>query len=343
MIYNDDCFNIFKLIVSKSVDLVVVDLPYGQTACAWDNKIDLKEMWKELKRIGKVNCIYVFFTTTKYGIELINSNINGFRYDLVWEKANSVGFLNANNQPLRQHEMIYVFNSGIPISDVDIKYNKELREYAEKLNKYINKSRKQLKEELGNGCTEHFLGSYNSTQFYLPSLITYNKLIKLYEIEKMDGFMTYEDMKKKQETVKTTEMTYNPQKTIGKPYKTQGQGDSKGAELYGTVKRIPIDNKGDRYPTSIIKGHNTDEKVHPTQKPVSICEWLIKTYSNEGDLVLDFTMGSGTTIISCINTNRKYIGIEKDKEIFKIAENRINEHLKMFKPKKKVVITKKTV
>lgn len=341
MIYNDDCFNIFKLMVSKSVDLVVVDLPYGQTQCAWDIKIDLKEMWKELKRIGKVNCIYVFFTTTKYGNELINSNINGFQYDLVWEKANSVGFLRANDQPLRQHEMIYVFKSGIPISDVNIEYNKELREYAEKLNKYINKSRKQLKEELGNGCTEHFLGSYNSTQFSLPSLITYNKLIKLYEIEKMDGFMTYEDMRKKRETVKTIKQTYNPQKTIGKPYKAPG---GRYVQLYDKIN-TGVDNKGDRHPTSIIKGHNTDEKLHPTQKPVSICEWLIKTYSNEGDMVLDFTIGSGSTIIACINTNRKYIGIEKDKEIFKIANDRINEHLhlNMFKPKKKVVITKKTV
>ena len=203
MIYNDDCFNIFKLIVSKSVDLVVVDLPYGQTDCAWDIKIDLKEMWKELKRIGKVNCIYVFFTTTKYGIELINSNENWFRYDLVWEKAKSVGFLHANDQPLRQHEMMYIFNNGTNGDDVNIEYNKELREYAEKLNKYINKSRKQLKEELGNGCTQHFLGCYKNTQFSLPTIITYNKLIKFYKIDKMDGFMTYEDMRKKRETVKT--------------------------------------------------------------------------------------------------------------------------------------------
>ena len=67
--------------------------------------------------------------------------------------------------------------------------------------------------------------------------------------------------------------------------------------------------------------------MHATQKPVELCEWLIKTYSNEGDTVLDFCMGSGSTIVSCINTNREYIGIEKDPDIFRIAETRINEVL----------------
>mgnify|MGYP003903534661 CR=1 FL=1 len=74
---------------------------------------------------------------------------------------------------------------------------------------------------------------------------------------------------------------------------------------------------GDRHPQSIINFHQSDEKLHPTQKPSELCEWLIKTYSNENDVVLDFTMGSGSTIIAAINCHRKYIGIEKDIEIFK--------------------------
>ena len=66
------------------------------------------------------------------------------------------------------------------------------------------------------------------------------------------------------------------------------------------------------------------EKLHPTQKPLELCEWLIKTYSNEGDLLMDFCMGSGTTIQAAINTNRKYIGIEKDKDIYETAKTRLN-------------------
>ena len=82
-IFNDDCFNIFREIEQNSINMVLVDLPYGQTDCEWDIKIDLSEMWKQLKIICKDNCQYVFFTTTKFGIELINSNPKWFRYDLV--------------------------------------------------------------------------------------------------------------------------------------------------------------------------------------------------------------------------------------------------------------------
>tara|TARA_R110000765_G_scaffold324114_1_gene415760 strand:- start:7 stop:744 length:738 start_codon:yes stop_codon:yes gene_type:complete len=123
--------------------------------------------------------------------------------------------------------------------------------------------------------------------------------------------------------------TYNPQKTEGIPYKTTRKGK---VGVYNT-KRTDTENKGDRHPTSIypdtiettILEHNNPHKtLHRTQKPLSLCEWLIKTYSNEGDVVMDFTMGSGTTGEACINTKRKFIGVEMDKEIFEIAENRLN-------------------
>ena len=81
----------------------------------------------------------------------------------------------------------------------------------------------------------------------------------------------------------------------------------------------------ERFPRSVLKYHKNGEKLHPTQKPLELCEWLIKTYSNEGDLVLDYCMGSGTTPLACKKTNRRYIGVEKDKDIFKTAEARLNE------------------
>jgi DNA modification methylase len=91
-LYNDCCFNVFDKIDNKSVNLVLVDLPYGQTACSWDHWLDLDKIWKSLKRIGKDNCQYIFFTTTKYGNKIIESNPNWFRYDIVWEKYSAVGF-----------------------------------------------------------------------------------------------------------------------------------------------------------------------------------------------------------------------------------------------------------
>lgn len=316
-IYNDDCFNVFDKIENKKVDLVLVDLPYGQTACDWDVCIDLKAMWDNLKRLCKDNCMYVFFTTTKFGNQLINSNPKWFRYDLVWEKHIAVGYLNANRQPLRAHEMIYIFSS-MGTDDLELTRNLEMREYAKKVLKFIGKKYSEIQKELGHMKACHFLSCATSTQFSLPTEKTYNELIERYKIDMMEGFIKYEDFK-----YESLKHTYNPQKIPGKPYKATDVKKKK-SNVYGKEYIHTRENKGDRHPKSIIKFHQSDDKLHPTQKPVDQCEWLIKTYSNEGDLVLDFCMGSGSTIVACMNTNRNYIGIEKDKDIFKVAKNRID-------------------
>ena len=229
-IYNEDCFNVLPTLDDNSIDLVLVDLPYGQTDCKWDVCIDLEKMWEQLKRVGKENTAFVFFTTTKFGYKLIQSNEKWFRYDLVWEKCNPVGFLNSNKMPLRNHEMIYVFYQKLP--------------------------------------------------------------------------------------------TYNPQKTPGKPYIANRK---KGTNLYGITNTGENEtiNNGDRYPLSVQKFNKPSKSKHTTQKPNDLCEWLIKTYSNDNDVVLDFTMGSGSTGVACKNTGRRFIGIEKNLEIFKVAEERI--------------------
>lgn len=126
-------------------------------------------------------------------------------------------------------------------------------------------------------------------------------------------------------------MVYVPQMEAGKPYE-QKSGKQKQATGNSTVRseivQVVTVNEGTRYPRSIQKFTQDKEKLHPTQKPVALMEYLIKTYSSVGDTILDFTMGSGTTGIACVNTNRKFIGIEKDEGYFKIAEDRINEALK---------------
>ena len=234
-IYNDDCFNIFPKLEKQSIDMIIVDLPYGQTICGWDVKIDLDKMWESLKRVCKKKCNLVFFCNTRFGNELINSNPKGFRYDLVWEKANAVGFLSCKYLPLKRHEMIYIFKIG------------------------------------------------------------------------------------------NDKKTYNPQKTKGIPYKKPSNTPNHNC-IYGNVKDEYRENKtGDRYPTSIIKFKREQHTVHKTQKPLGLYEWLIKTYSNEKELVMDFCMGSGTGYIACKNTNRQFIGIEKNKSIFDIAQKRIND------------------
>tara|TARA_Y100000004_G_C8859560_1_gene388402 strand:+ start:168 stop:896 length:729 start_codon:yes stop_codon:yes gene_type:complete len=122
---------------------------------------------------------------------------------------------------------------------------------------------------------------------------------------------------------------YNPIMEKGKPYKDNRNSNKRTHQndhQYGYKKRIPIDNKGTRYPKSIINITKYNKKgQHPTQKPTELLEYLIKTYTKENEVVLDFTMGSGSTGVAAINTNRHFIGIELDKEYFKIAEKRINE------------------
>ena len=118
--------------------------------------------------------------------------------------------------------------------------------------------------------------------------------------------------------------TYNPQMEIGTPY-TQKQGYVGDAKQTGLHKKDVITvNKGERYPLSILR-FSKETGLHPTQKPVPLLEYLIKTYTNEGDVVLDNTMGSGTTGVACINTNRSFIGMELDDKYFEIAKERINE------------------
>lgn len=119
--------------------------------------------------------------------------------------------------------------------------------------------------------------------------------------------------------------TYNPQMSLGKPYCCKKGSLSKN--YCSTDKIVITDNVGERYPLSILNFKREKEKLHPTQKPVALCEYLIKTYTNEGDTVLDNCMGSGTTGVACKRLNRNFIGIELDEKYFKIAKNRIEGEL----------------
>ena len=125
---------------------------------------------------------------------------------------------------------------------------------------------------------------------------------------------------------------YNPQMTEGTPYKDKaGKDHSKNTSMtdsYGAYTNYREENTGFRYPKQVIEfGVVERGTLHPTQKPVALFEYLIKTYTNEGDSVLDNCMGSGTTGVACVNLNRNFIGIEKDDKYFEIAEKRINENL----------------
>lgn len=123
-------------------------------------------------------------------------------------------------------------------------------------------------------------------------------------------------------------MKYNPQMAKGEPYKSKGKGNrGASSSVRGDLKQIPIDNKGERYPTNILEFSLDSEKLHPTQKPVELLRYLIRTYTDEGDTVLDATMGSGSTGVAAALENRDFYGIEKDENYFNIAKERIDKEL----------------
>ena len=125
--------------------------------------------------------------------------------------------------------------------------------------------------------------------------------------------------------------TYNPQMTHGhKPTNSFTKRDDADGDCYGKTVSVSGGGSTSRYPRSvqIFKSDKQKSSLHPTQKPVALMEYLIKTYTNEGETVLDFTCGSGTTGVAALNLGRKFIGIELDDNYFDIAKNRVLEALK---------------
>jgi site-specific DNA-methyltransferase (adenine-specific) len=130
---------------------------------------------------------------------------------------------------------------------------------------------------------------------------------------------------------------YNPQKTTGHTPTNSAKGATQGQIYNGNTVRNYEGGDTTRYPRTVIR-FDCERGFHPTQKPVTLMEYLIKTYSNEGDVVLDFTMGSSTTAIAALNTNRSFIGIEKDENYFNIGVNRVKEHIECRDLKTELVI-----
>ena len=128
----------------------------------------------------------------------------------------------------------------------------------------------------------------------------------------------------------TEQPTYNPQLTEGKPFdKTKYNGQLELPNVTGGGVKISRKNDGTRFPISIHRysqNWRRQEQIHPTQKPVELMEYLIKTYTNENEIVLDNTMGSGTTGLACLKTNRQFIGIEKEKQYYDVAVRRLSEY-----------------
>ena len=341
-IYQGDCLELMKQIEDKSIDLILCDLPYGTTACSWDIIIPFDKLWKEYYKILRPLGFIVLTASQPFTTKMINSNIDNFSHQWIWEKEQGANPLLANVMPMKNFEDIIVFSNEY--KNYDYEGNNPLRIYFKRILDYIGLNLKKINEKLGDRKVEHTfyvtpkkaimeeIGQRadhtfrnGSTQFGLCTKETYEELIKVFEIGKMEEFEDYESLLQIDINFKKTlpqyPRVYNPQKINGKEYTSGG----------GFIKHLGNNVLGgkvscERYPTSILR-FNTDKSKsqHPTQKPVALFEYLIKTYTNEGDLVLDNCIGSGTTAIACINTKRNFIGIELEQKYVEIANKRIKE------------------
>lgn len=233
-LHHGDCLELMKLIPDASVDMILADLPYGTTQCAWDVVIPFAPLWEQCLRIAKPAAAIVLCAAQPFSSLVVASNPAHYRYEWIWEKGNATGFLNAKKQPLRAHESAQVFYRKQPV--------------------------------------------------------------------------------------------YNPQMTSGHERRT-AKRKTVNSECYGKALALTEYDSTDRYPRSVqfFSSDKQSGSFHPTQKPVAWMKFLIATYTQPGMVVLDNTMGSGTTGVACIQLGRQFIGIEQDAEHFATARRRIDE------------------
>jgi len=305
-IFNDNCLEKMKDLSNNSIDLLFCDLPYGQTSCKWDCLIDLDLFWKEVNRICKDDAAMFFTCSTKFGVSLINSNPKHFRYDLVWVKSAACGFLNAKKMPMKKHEMVYVFYKKLPKVYTDSVAEHHTHKFikdrtSDKNGLYGNSVLKGVKE-----------GKYDPplpTSVIKTEIYGNDYLEKKVDFENRNGTPRYDPPLPTSVIRDTTN------------YKNE-------SEMYGNIVRTDCMRKNGEsiynppLPNSILE-IKSEKGKHATQKPVDLIKWCLKYYSKEGDVILDPTMGSGSTGIACKEMNRKFIGIEMDKDIFEVAKLRL--------------------
>lgn len=235
-LYNGDCLEVMQQLIEQGVkvDAVITDPPYGMTACKWDSIIPFDKMWGLLKQIRKDDATIVIFSKQPFTTLLNYSNIDEYRYEIIWKKQQATNPMCAKKRIMPIHENISIFYKNLGI------YNPQMRM----------------------------------------------------------GFNNYSSFN-------------NDIKQIG--------------EIYGLKSKHRDCKDGSRYPISVLDFNNVRNGVHPTQKPNDLLEYLIKTYSNEGQTILDPFMGSGTTGVGCKILNRNFIGVELDKNYFDIAKKRIEK------------------
>lgn len=320
------CLEIMKSIKDKSIHFIFADLPYGMTSCKWDSTIPLDLLWVEYNRILVDAGTIALTSIQPFTTHLINSNFEMFKYDWVWQKNKPTGFVFSKSQPLRDFESVLIFQKQNYFEGS----HAEMRQYFKKVLDFIGLSISQINKIMGNRYAEHCF-YIKSKQFNLPDESTYKKLSEVFKLVEMPDYKSFDELKK-------FDKIYNPQGVIkkAKPQtkkknKTDKDWVYETTSLTGKEYQVEYEN----YPRTVLK-FDCETGLHPTQKPVALVEYFIKTYTHKDFVVLDNCAGSGTTAIACINTNRKYICIEKDETHYNTAKHRIETHKNQ--PSKQVLL-----
>lgn len=321
---NDDCLKALKEIEDNSVNLVLIDPPYNIGKDTWDKwkTVELyvefmKDVFLELERVLADNGSFYFFHNDFMQIVELQNMINKetkfkFKQFIVWNKrfneCKNKGFLDGflapkglrNYQQMAEYALFYTFQdeTGRKKIDHDVNNYKTLRDYSRQVHEYINIGKKKINEIMGNQKMVHFFQySQNNKQFSLPKKETYDIFTEKFNLTEWEGFREYESLREEYESLR---------------------------EEYESL-RYTFNNQHNHHSVwnYNISGKEESGK-HLTPKPIDLLENILIHSSNEGDVVLDCFMGSGSTGVACKNLNRNFIGIEIDKDYFDIAEKRIN-------------------
>jgi site-specific DNA-methyltransferase (adenine-specific) len=301
-----DCLIESDKIESGSVDLILTDLPYGTVKgmggdiekykhlsnANWDVVIPTEKIMALANRILRKNGKMILFSQQPFTTELINNAIPNipFSYTMFWDKEHFANCLLANKACVNYMEEMLLFSKAHETEAIH-----PLRPYFKKVMDFMGLNLRQINNKLGHRRAEHTF-YIDSTQYGLCTEKTYLELIDVFGIDKVEGFKTFAELK---------EIDYKFKNEFASTF-----------NLW----------EGNKYKSNILKYKKDYNGYHPTQKPVLLLEDLIKTFSNENDLVVDLTMGSGSTGVACKNTNRNFIGIEKDENYYNIAVRRVSEY-----------------
>ena len=329
-IHCGDCLELMPQIEDKSIDMILCDLPYGTTNCKWDSIIPFDKLWKEYKRIIKHKGAIILTASQPFTSALIMSNLNSYRHIWHWKKSRPTGFQRVSHEPLRATEDILVFYEPIitPQDYEKVITTEEMIFFKDKLREIVKNTGITLKE-LNVICGFEASGYLRKSSSWKNIVPDENKLKILCDNLKYpynDLLFYLHNAISSLKTLSKTN-TYNPRRVFNPQgivpcVKTNKRGSS--GNNWTDLESNSYDVEYENYPINILEIASEGKPLHPTQKPVELFEYLIKTYTNEQMVVLDNCIGVGTTAIACKNTNRNFIGIEQEQKYVDIANERLN-------------------